>query len=73
MYLLGTIFSCGLINIWCCREYMSQQDDVCVRGDEGTCQHVFLIVSGQQWSSVAQRKKIFQAVVQWFWAFYRLC
>lgn len=37
---------------------------VCVRGDEGTCQHVFLIVFGQRWSSVAQRKTIYQALVQ---------
>ncbi len=29
MYLLGTIFSCGLIHIWCSTEYLQQQGFVC--------------------------------------------
>lgn len=42
--LLGTTFICGLIHIWSSRECFEQQDGVC--GIE-----LFLVVSGQQWSS----------------------
>ena len=47
MHLLVTIFSCGLIHIWCLNEYFWQQNSVCwaeskyttvcVHGYEGTC------------------------------------
>ncbi len=29
MHLLGTIFSGGLIHIWCSSEYLGQQNGVC--------------------------------------------
>lgn len=29
-HLFGTVFSCGLINIWCSSHYLWQQDSICV-------------------------------------------
>ena len=40
MSLLGTIFSSGFINIWCCCEYLWQQDYVCVCVRVCVCFHV---------------------------------
>ncbi len=55
---------------------------MCVHVKEGTLEtlDVFLIVSGQQWSSVALRNKIYQTLIHrqylfigsvrcWFWSF----
>ncbi len=51
MHLLQTIFSGGLIHIWCCTEYFGAEGrcmynsvkinySVCVHGNEGTCHPV---------------------------------
>ncbi len=41
VYLLGTIFSCRLIHIWCSSEYLQQQDSVC----EKTTVPMFMVVN----------------------------
>jgi len=50
--LSGTMFSGGIIHNYAI-EYLRQQDIIC----DG-----FLIVFGQQWSSLPQRKKIYSAL-----------
>ncbi len=77
VHLLGTIFSCGLKDIWCCGEYLKRN-----LSPSGTAWH--WCVFNSFWTTMeAQRNKIHQALAThththttlgsihcWFWSFH---
>ncbi len=81
-HLLGTIFSCGLIHMWCSGEYLQQQHRSCVIDSKQTAVCVFMVMKErhpvQQCGSLMLYKtnNIDQPLdtqiilCNWFWCFH---